>query len=70
MYINHLEAQRLLRELRKGKAFKELRLVDDLLKHKQSQVYVIQCKLRLLVLKKNIIDPMLVIKRNPPNREV
>ena len=50
-YLKDLKAQRLLDELRKGKALKDVKLVDGLLKYKQSQVYVPQGKLRLLVLK-------------------
>ena len=53
-YINYPEAQRLPGELRKGKALNDVRLVDSLLKYKQSWVYVPQSKLRLLVSKKNI----------------
>jgi hypothetical protein len=54
-YINYSEIQKFLNELRKGKVLKEGRLVDGLFKYKQNQVYVPQSKLRLLVLKKNII---------------
>ena len=50
-YINYPKAQRLLGEFFMGKAFKEVELVDGLLKYKQSQVYVLQLKLRLLVKK-------------------
>jgi hypothetical protein len=50
-YINYPEAQKLLGKLRKGKALKEVKLVDGLLKYKQSWVYVPQGMLRLLVLK-------------------
>ena len=46
-YINDPKAQRLLGELRKGKALKEIKLVNGLLKYKQNQVYVPQGKLRL-----------------------
>jgi hypothetical protein len=48
-YMKDPEAQRLLGELRKGKKLKELKLVNRLLKYKQSRVYVPQGKLRLLV---------------------
>ena len=44
-------AQRLLGKLRKGKALKDIKLVDGLLKYKQSRVCVPQGKLRLLELK-------------------
>ena len=50
-YFKDPKAQRLLGELYKGKALKEDKLVDGLLKYKQSWVYVPQGKLRLLVLK-------------------
>jgi hypothetical protein len=46
-YIDYSEAQRLLGELRKSKALKEVKLVDGLLKDKQSWVYMPQGKLRL-----------------------
>ena len=46
-YINYPEAQRLLGELCMGKALKEVRLVDGLLKYKQNGVYVPQRKLRV-----------------------
>ena len=46
--INYPEAQKLLGEFRKGKALKDVRLVDGLFKYKQSLVYVPQRKLRLL----------------------
>ena len=39
-YLKDPEAQRLLGELCKGRALKEVKLVDGLLKYKQSQVYV------------------------------
>jgi hypothetical protein len=47
-YNDYPEAQRLLGELRKGKALEEIKLVDGLLKDKQSWVYGPQgdCKLR------------------------
>ena len=48
-YINNPEAPRLLGEFRKGKAFKEVKLVNGLLKYKQSQLYVPQGKLSLLI---------------------
>ena len=57
-YINDPEAQRLLGELRKGKAFIEVKLLDGLLKYKQSQLYVSQSKLRLLVLKEEHDSPI------------
>ena len=41
----------------KDKTFKQVMLVDELLKYKQNKEYVPQGKLRLLVLKKNIIVP-------------
>ena len=50
-YINFPEVQKLLGELCKGKALKEVRLVDVLFKYKQSWVYVPQGKLRLLAFK-------------------
>lgn len=50
-YINNPKAQRLLGELCKGKALKEVKLGNILLKYKQSQVCVPQGKLRLVVLK-------------------
>ena len=57
-YINYPEAQKLLGELRKGKAFKEVRLVDGLFKYKQSWVDVLQGKLRLLILKEKYQSPI------------
>jgi hypothetical protein len=54
VYINYPEAQKLIGELRKGKALKEVRLVDGLFKYKQSVVYMPQNKLRLLAFKENI----------------
>ena len=39
-YIDYPEAQRLLGEFRKGMVLKEVRLVNGLLKYKQSRVYV------------------------------
>ena len=42
--MNYPEAQRFLGELHKGKALKEVKLVDGLLKYKQNQVYVPQGK--------------------------
>ena len=39
-YLKDSKAQRLLSELCKGKALKEVKLVDALLKYKQSRVYV------------------------------
>ena len=57
-YINDPEAQRLLGELRKGKALKEVKLLDGLLKYKQSRLYVPQGKLRLLVLKEEHDSPI------------
>ena len=50
-YINNPKAQRLLGELCKGKALKEVKLLDGLLKYKQNWLYVPQSRLRLLVLK-------------------
>ena len=54
-YLKDLKAQRLLDELCKGKV---LKLVDGLLKYKQSQMYVPQGRLRLLVLKKKHDSPI------------
>jgi hypothetical protein len=39
-YINYPEVQKHFGEFCMGKAFKEVKLVDGLLKYKQSQVYV------------------------------
>ena len=50
-YFNDPETQRLLDELHKDKALKEIKLVDGILKFKHSWMYVPQGKLRLLVLK-------------------
>jgi hypothetical protein len=56
-----------LRKLCKGKTLKGVKLVDGLLKYKQSRVYMPQGKLRLLVLKRNIIVPSPAIdKKKPP----
>jgi hypothetical protein len=49
-YIDYPEAQRLLGEFRKGKVLKEVRLVNGLLKYKQSWVYVPKGKLKLWAL--------------------
>ena len=57
-YLKDPKAQRLLNELRKGKAFKDVKLVDGLLKYKQIQVYIFQGKLRLLVLKEEHDSPI------------
>ena len=57
-YFKDPKAQRLLGELHKGMALKEVKLVDGLLKYKQSQVYVPQDKLRLLVLKEENNSPV------------
>jgi hypothetical protein len=46
-YIDYPKIQRLLGELRKSKALKEVKLVDGLLKDTQSWEYVPQGKLRL-----------------------
>ena len=48
-YMKDPKALRLLAELRNGKKLKNIKLVDSLLKYKQSWVYVPQGKLRLLV---------------------
>jgi hypothetical protein len=50
-YIDYPKAQRLLGELRKGKAFKEVKLVDGLFKYKKTWVYVLRRKLRILIVK-------------------
>jgi hypothetical protein len=50
-YINYPEAQKLLGEFRKGKALKEVRLVDGLFKYKQSWMCVLQANLKLLAFK-------------------
>jgi hypothetical protein len=52
------EVQKLLGELRKGKALKNVRLVDGLFKYKQSWVYVLQGKLRLLAFKEKYHSPI------------
>ena len=57
-YMKDPEAQRLLGELRQGKKLKEIKLVDGLLKYKQSRVYVPEGKLRLLVLKEEHDSPI------------
>ena len=57
-YLNYLKVQRLLGELHKGKALKNIKLVDGLFKYKQSQVYVLQVKLRPLVLKEKYESPI------------
>ena len=61
-YINFPEAQKLLGKLRKGKAIKMVRLVNELLKYKQSQVYVPQGKLRLWGFMENMIVPLAAAK--------
>jgi hypothetical protein len=57
-YMKDPEAQRMLGDLRKGKKSKEIKLVNGLLKYKQSRVYVPQGKLRLLVLKEEHDSPI------------
>ena len=57
-YLKDPKAQRLLDELSKGKALKEVKLVNGLLKYKQSRVYVLQGKLRFLILKKEYDSPI------------
>jgi hypothetical protein len=57
-YANDPEAQIFLGELRKGKALKEIKLVDGLLKYKQSRMYVPQGKFRLLVLEEEYDNPI------------
>ena len=57
-YLKDPKAQRLLDELCKGKALEEVKLVDGLLKYKQSRVYVPQGKLGLLVLKEEYDSPI------------
>ena len=57
-YLKDPKAQRLLSKLCKDKALKKVKLVDGLLKYKQSQVYVPQGKLRLLVLKEEHDSPI------------
>jgi hypothetical protein len=49
--IDYPEAQRHLGELCKGKALKNVKLVDGLLKYRQSWVYVSQRKLGILMFK-------------------
>jgi hypothetical protein len=51
------KALRLLAELRNGKKLKKIKLVDGLLKYKQSWVYVPQRKLRLLVFERGTCQP-------------
>ena len=58
MYLKDPKAKRLLGELCKGKVLKEVKLVDGLLKYKQSWVYVPQGKLGLLVLKEEHDNPI------------
>lgn len=41
-YINDPRAQRFLGKLYKGKALKEVKLVDGLVKYKQNQIYMPQ----------------------------
>lgn len=57
-YMKDPEAQQMLGDLRKGKKLKEIKLVNGLLKYKQSRVYVPQGKLRLLVLKEEHDSPI------------
>jgi hypothetical protein len=57
-YINYPKAQKLLGELYKDKALRNLRLVDELFKYKQKWVYVPQGKLRLLAIKKKYHSPI------------
>ena len=65
-YLKDPKAQRLLGELCKGKALKEVKLVDGLLKYKQSRVYVPQGKLRLLVLKEEHDSPITGYREEKP----
>jgi hypothetical protein len=57
-YLYHPEAQGLLGDLCKGKALKEVKLMDELFKYMQTQVYVPQDKLRLLVLEEEYASPI------------
>ena len=57
-YINYIEVQRLLGEFCKGKTLKEVKLVDGLLKYKQSWVYVPQLALRLFIFKDKYDSPI------------
>jgi hypothetical protein len=57
-YMKDPKAQRLLGELRAGKKLTEIKLLDGLLRFIQSQVYVPQGKLRLLVLKEEHDSPI------------
>jgi hypothetical protein len=57
-YVNDPEAQVFLGELHKGKALKEIKLVDGLLKYKQSRVYVPQGKLKLLIVEEEHDNPI------------
>ena len=57
-YINYPKSQKLVGELRKGKALKEIKLVDGLLKYKQSRMYMLQHKLRLLAFKEKYHSPI------------
>ena len=66
--INYSEAQRLVGELCKGKALKEVGLVDGLLKYTQSRVNVPQRKLRPLVLKE--IYQSSIAEHNKKNKNI
>ena len=57
-YINDPETQRLPSEFCNGKAFKEVKLVNRLLKYKQSLVHVPKVKLRVLVVKYIYSNPI------------
>jgi hypothetical protein len=57
-YMKDPKTQRLLVEHRNGKKHKELRLVDGLIKYKQSWIYMLQQKLMLLVLKEEHDSPI------------
>jgi hypothetical protein len=57
-YMKDPKAQRLLGKLRAGKKLKEIKLVDRLLRFKQSWMYIPQGKLRLLVLKEEHDSPI------------
>jgi hypothetical protein len=65
-YMKDPEAKRLLAELRNGKKFKEIKLIDGLLKYKLNHIYVPQEKLRLLVLKEEHDSLLLVIEMERP----
>ena len=57
-YMKDPEAQRLLGELRQRKKLKDIKLTNGLLKYVQCRMYILQDKLRLLILNEEHDSPI------------